>query len=55
MNEGSAELRRFDADSKFDTDWAFLQELFKAGRRAAKRWLARDDAHAMTPEAAITP
>ncbi|MDE2047624.1 MAG: patatin-like phospholipase family protein [Betaproteobacteria bacterium] len=41
--EGDAELRRFDADSKFDTDWAFLQELFKAGRRAAKRWLGQSE------------
>lgn len=29
----------FNASSKFNTDWAFLQELHKLGHRAATRWL----------------
>jgi NTE family protein len=30
----------FNASSKFNTDWAFLQELHKLGLRAADTWLA---------------
>ncbi|MCH8178902.1 MAG: patatin-like phospholipase family protein [Proteobacteria bacterium] len=35
-DEGMAE---FNASSKFNTDWAFLQTLHKLGHRAASRWL----------------
>ena len=31
----------FNASSKFNTDWAFLQELHHVGRRAAGHWLAK--------------
>jgi NTE family protein len=30
----------YNASSKFNTDWAFLQELHHVGRRAAEDWLA---------------
>jgi NTE family protein len=32
-------LAGLDAASKLNTDWAFLQELFKAGRAAADAWV----------------
>jgi len=38
-------LAPFNASSKFNTDWAFLQELHRLGHKAADAWLAahRDD------------
>ena len=32
-------LAPYNASSKFNTDWAFLQELFELGRKAANHWL----------------
>jgi len=34
----------FNASSKFNTDWAFLQELHRIGHRAATAWLAEHKA-----------
>lgn len=32
-------LAPYNASSKFNTDWSFLQELFELGRKAAAHWL----------------
>jgi NTE family protein len=32
-------LQAFDAESKMDTDWEFLNQLHNIGRKAAKSWL----------------
>jgi NTE family protein len=47
--EADRALQRFDADSKFDTDWAFLQELFALGRKAAAQWLATSAPRPVSP------
>jgi NTE family protein len=40
--DGEAELRRFDASSKLNAEWAFLQLLHDKGQRAAEAWLAQN-------------
>ena len=36
------EMRRLDASSKLNTEWAFLRHLFDIGRNAAEKWLTKN-------------
>ena len=38
---GDDSLDRYDASSKFNTSFGFLQELFELGRKKAREWLDR--------------
>jgi NTE family protein len=40
MVADDAGMTPFNASSKFNTDWAFLQELYHLGHRSATQWLA---------------
>jgi NTE family protein len=41
MVADDAGMTPFNASSKFNTDWAFLQELHRLGHRAADQWLSQ--------------